>query len=554
MSEGAQRTAARIKKSRWGWIWALPLATVLVLGWLAIQAFAHPGVSVEVLFGTAAGVQPGQTRVAYKGLDIGVVKTVGLADDHRHVRMTLFLKPDARPLLGQGASFWIVGAKPSLTDFNSLKSVFAGSTIEMEPGHGPPARRFNGLDQPPPVPPGTPGRRFVLIARELGPVRKDSVVYFHGLEAGKVVGYALAGGQQVQADVFVQAPFDRLVHDGSQFWIDSPLQISGGVQGLAAQVVSPTALVAGAVAFDTPPVAMRTPASAPGRPFRLYADRQSAEVAPVGPQVPFSLALQGDVGELHVGAPVRMRGFVVGQVTALGFRFDARTGTIETPVQVALEPALMHIQGPEPAGGDWAPSMDAAMARLVAKGLRARIAQSPPLVGDRTVDLDIVPGAAPARLVRAADGRLQIPSTRADVDDIMAKADQLLTRASAVPIQQIGQDLRQITARVRSLVSSPKLADSLDHLDSALTQVDQTVHQVAPQVGPLVAKLRKTADDADSTVAAAHRIVGGDPTSQDADLPSALHQLSGAARSMRALADYLERHPEAIIQGKARAR
>ena len=36
----------------------------------------------------------------------------------------------------------------------------------------------------------------------------------------------------------------------------------------------------------------------------------------------------------------------------------------------------------------------------------------------------------------------------------------------------------------------------------------------------------------------------------DAQLGSMLQEMGGAARAMRVLADYLERHPEALIRGK----
>jgi ABC-type transporter Mla subunit MlaD len=119
-----------------------------------------------------------------------------------------------------------------------------------------------------------------------------------------------------------------------------------------------------------------------------------------------------------------------------------------------------------------------------------------------------------------------------------------------VPIQEIGEDVRAIAARTRSLVTSPQLKDSLDHVDSATAELDRAIQQAGPQIGPLAKKLRETADRLDATAASAERLVGGNAESQERDLPSALHSLTEAARSVRALADYLERHPESLIKGK----
>ena len=54
-----------------------------------------------------------------------------------------------------------------------------------------------------------------------------------------------------------------------------------------------------------------------------------------------------------------------------------------------------------------------------------------------------------------------------------------------------------------------------------------------------------------AVAASANAMVSGDGASQDASLPGTLHQLTDAARALRSLADYLSRHPEAIIRGKA---
>jgi hypothetical protein len=45
-------------------------------------------------------------------------------------------------------------------------------------------------------------------------------------------------------------------------------------------------------------------------------------------------------------------------------------------------------------------------------------------------------------------------------------------------------------------------------------------------------------------------LLDGDGDAQDSSLPEAIRQLNETARSIRTLADYLNRHPEALIRGK----
>jgi paraquat-inducible protein B len=186
---------------------------------------------------------------------------------------------------------------------------------------------------------------------------------------------------------------------------------------------------------------------------------------------------------------------------------------------------------------------------LIADGLRARLSQDPPLVGPREVKLDFVRNASSATLA-SENGMSIIPSIEsADIDDMTSKADQIITRFNGLPIKETGDKVLEIATRVDSLVASPRIHDSLEHIDRSVTQIDRTLEQVTPQIGPLMAQLRETANAADETTASANRMMGGDATSQN-DLPSALRELSDAARSIRVLADYLDRHPEALIRGK----
>ncbi len=55
---------ARRRNSRWpGLVWAVPLAALIVVTYLAVQAIAQRGVVVTVTFDRAAGARAGETKV-----------------------------------------------------------------------------------------------------------------------------------------------------------------------------------------------------------------------------------------------------------------------------------------------------------------------------------------------------------------------------------------------------------------------------------------------------------------------------------------------------------
>lgn len=380
----------------------------------------------------------------------------------------------------------------------------------------------------------------------------DTKVMLKGLQVGKVDHIALIDqASAVSVKLKLDGDVGPYLRTGTRFWL----------QGAQVSLTDPASLKA---ILAGPTIEMDPGPGAKTKTFKGLS--QSPAESPEGPQTPYLVRFQGAVGGLKPGAPVDLRGFRVGHVIGVSLAYDAGTGQLETPVTIALEPDRLHIHGvAPPVNGNWRPIVDDMLRTLIGRGLRAGLSQSPPLVGARQVDLEFVPGAKAQGLPPAGDieeiptapgSNLQSLTAKANqvmsrADDAMAHADEVLAKADEIPLADIGQNVRAITTRIRGLVSSPKISDAIAHVDATTAQLDQTVHQVSPNVEATVAKLRQTADQADATVAAAKRVVGGDALSQDGDVPSALRELTDAARAIRALANELQRHPELIIKGKS---
>ena len=403
MSErGPERTQAIVRRSRRaGFIWAVPIAAIGVALWLALRAIAQGGEKVEVLFDSAYGLEPGSSKVTYRGVQVGEVDSVAVTTDGRGASVTLRLDRAMDKYLRAGTRFWLVGAELSVTDLSAMRTLLSGPEVVMEPGPGERATRFHGLDRPPPVPGRTPGTAFVLTADRRGALREGSPVYYEGEAVGVIEAARLVGPHRFEFDAFVRAPFDKLVRADTRFWDAGAVQVSLRGAGLKAELVSPQALVEGAAAFDTPADAGAAPAAANGQTFPLYSDQRAAETAPIGPTVPYVVRVGGAVGDLPDGAPVRLRGFLVGRVAGRSLVWDARTGVLDAPVRIELDPERLHLGGPDPRA-----AVDSMLKRLVAQGLRARLAQEPPLVGGRVIDLDFAPGAGPRQALpfRRTDG------------------------------------------------------------------------------------------------------------------------------------------------------
>jgi paraquat-inducible protein B len=547
-------TEAIERRGRWpGLVWAVPLAALLVVAYLGLQALANRGYTVVVSFKTSGGAQAGDTPVVYKGVTVGRVVRIQIAPDASGVDMTLRLDPRAKGRLGANAKFWLIGAEPNLTDFASLKAAVSGVTIGVAPGVGEPTRHFVGLDQPPVVPPDTPGTPYALEGVEVGSTRSGAGIYYHGLEVGRVERVEITGVQTTRLLVFINAPYDRLVRPGSLFFSANAADLSITAGQVNASLGPGSSVITGGFEFDTPDAATSKPQSPAGSVFHFYPNEAEAADQPEGPQIQYRAVFDAAALRPQVNAPVWLSGVRIGRVLASHVVLPSGAEVPRTSLTLEIEPEKLEL----PVDGDAQARTDDALRRLIHGGYRLTVSQTPPLIGTASLTFVRSPGAQSGGAqsggaLSGAAPHLIPTSSGAGLEDLTTKVNAILDKVNGVPIQAIGQDVREITRHLRDLVSSPQLSDSLTHLDGTLTQADQMMTEAKPKVGPLIDKLNQAADEVSGAAAAGQALLSGEGAGQDSSLPDAIRQLNDAARSIRSLADYLGRHPEALVRGKTK--
>jgi paraquat-inducible protein B len=376
-------------------------------------------------------------------------------------------------------------------------------------------------------------------------------LFYRGQEIGKVTDVQLQNNV-FNINAFVFAPYDHYIRPGAQFWVSSPLKLGFNDNGLSASVEHPGAILDGGIEVDRDDNAPDVPQSIAGTHFALYAYQGEARAAASGPQLAYSMIFAGAAGGIDPGTPVRMLGFRVGAIKSVELMFDKKTGAPYSAVSTVLYPRRLGVVAPQNADDldAWRQATNVVIRRLLAQGYRAQLTQSPPAVGSLLITLTQVPNAPPASLGAGSPELIPSAATAGSLEELTGQLSQILAKVNTIPFDAIGKNVHDITAKVDQLVSSPEVADSLRHLDSTLAQADQMMKEASPQVGPLIKKLNQAADDVSGTAAAARGMLNGDDGKQDASLPAAIKQLTDAARSIRSLADYLGRHPEALIRGK----
>ena len=536
-------------------VWGIPLAALVIVGYLGVRAVLNRGEVVTVTFTRAAGARAGVTKVLYQGVEAGHLTKIEPNADGRRLDFHLRLVPAAKSGLNTNARFWLIGANPNFSDLSSLKAVVSGVAIGYAPGEGgEPADRFEGLDQAPLILPGDKGTRYSLEAHSLNSIHEGSIVLLHGQPIGKVIAIHFNGNKGFRLQAFIDQPYDSLIRPGARFWKISPLHLSFAGGGITANLAPLSTLLAGGIDLEvatTNPGDAQSPADTE---FPLYSSHNAAHQGLSGPTVRYEFAFDGDAGVLDETSAVTLLGYQIGEVESTRLAYNERTGAPYGIATAVLYPRQMQVnpgRGAQSTPGDWRAATDAALTRLIHLGYRARLQQSPPVLGDQSIALVRTAGASAAQLLNDGDiSRFPGAPGSSNLDDITAKADAFLNKLDAVPLEDIGANLRRITENLDRLMSSPELKDSLTHLHSTLTSIDALLHDVQPQIGPLIGKLNDAAAELSGTAAALRQVAESGGPNEDASLPEAIRQITEAARSIKTLTDYLDRHPEALIRGK----
>ncbi|HTB48186.1 MAG TPA: MlaD family protein [Acetobacteraceae bacterium] len=541
------------RRRRLSLIWAIPIVSALIGGWLAWRTLWERGPLITITFESASGLTAGQSHVRHKDVDMGLVERIGLSKDLQRVVVTVRMTREAEPLLTDKAQFWIVKPRFFAGAVSGLETLVSGSYIELQPSAagGKSTTTFTGVETPPVLTSDVPGHTFLLRAPRLGNITLGSPIFFRDLDAGEVLGWDIGNmAETVTVHAFVRAPYDQYVHDNSRFWNDSGAKVSLGPNGLQLQIDSLRAVLLGGIAFDTPDQGRGFAESQENHVFPLYDSEDAADSAAFPRRLHFVANFQSSVAGLSPAAAVTLHGIKIGDVSSVGLQYDKSLDSVVAPVHFSVEPERIGELN-LPSGGD----LDMKIADLVHRGLRVRLDSASLLTGQKQLAMDIYPDAPPAVLTKQGDTYI-IPVLPGGAEDIATAAGALMGKLDSIPFHQIGDNLSKLLVGLNGLVSGPELQQSLASLHTTLAGADTLVQRLnsstetLPQKLPdIIAELDGASKRLNALVASVQSGYGGNSDfSRDAN--RLLAQLSDTARSFRVLADLLTRHPEALIRGR----
>ncbi|ESQ13625.1 MAG TPA: MCE family protein [Chromatiaceae bacterium] len=297
----------------------------------------------------------------------------------------------------------------------------------------------------------------------------------------------------------------------------------------------------------------------------------------------------GSVQGLNVGAQVQFQGVPIGQVTEIGVDYLPDRNSFRIPVNYEIWPQSVHVIGGSKTEAD---VRHVLQSLIEEKGLRARLESVSVVTGQYLVALSTNPQLPKRSYTTPPGGPIRVPAiaaTRDVLEDMLGKLD----------LSALIKNATNTLAAVEELVKSRMLRDTLENLNGTLVETQTVITQLNAQikplgnrveqtlvdygnlaqtiqarVDPLADQLQQTSSDLSSlllglntqiepltdavitTLGDASRAMRNiasltsEGSSTRHDLDRLLAEATRAARSLRSLADYLERHPEALLQGK----
>jgi len=154
--------------------------------------------------------------------------------------------------------------------------------------------------------------------------------------------------------------------------------------------------------------------------------------------------------------------------------------------------------------------------------------------------LDFVPNAPKAEIQRQGEDWV-IPSQGGGLDNILAAFSNISGKLDRLPLDEIGANLN----------------NTLRSASGAMASVQELANGANRGLSPAFARLPAITSGLETAVTRAERMFGsidrsyGTNSDIQRELARAMVQVGDTARSIRLLADFLDRHPEALVRGRA---
>jgi paraquat-inducible protein B len=282
----------------------------------------------------------------------------------------------------------------------------------------------------------------------------------------------------------------------------------------------------------------------------------------------FILYFDGSVNGLRIGAPVKFKGVEVGSVKDIKLEMEPGRQVHKIPVIIEIDLKKVIRRGVTREE-----AMDPNTIReFVKQGMRGQLQTESLVTGVLYVGFDWFPDT-PLRFVQPPGRHFQyeeIPTVPTELEQAQDAIVRVIKKLDDIDLKALTDSLTKASEGVGQLANSPALKSivrSLDEnmpqlrgaildfrrltatADNNVTNVSADLRQTLTAAQSAIEQIAATMKEAQTTIVSVHATI--DPNSPTFyELTKSLREVSGAASSIRLLADSLDRNPQAAILGK----
>ena len=473
---------APVKTRRFGFslVWIVPIVAVLVGLSLVVHNLMQEGPTITLTFKTGAGLAANKTEVRYRNVVIGHVTEVALSDDQKNVNATVKLDKQAESFTREDSKFWVVRPRIGAGGVSGIDTLLSGDYIGADIGQSSTrVKHFIGLENPPAITYGEPGKHFTLHTQDLGSLDIGSPVYYRKIPVGQVVAYALdQEGKGVDVEIFIHAPNDAFVSANTRFWNASGIDVEVGANGFALKTESLSSILVGGIAFRAPDYNPNDTAASENQRFELFADQAGALAPPAGKAQYLALRFDQAMRGLKVGAPVEFLGVEIGRVVAVKLDFDEVKRSFPVNVGIVIYPQRLgraHEKMLKVLQHD--PNDEASAAKLIGtfidNGLRAQARSGNLLTGQLYIALDFFPKAEKVAFDPTARP-VVIPTIPGSLELLQEQLQTMVDKLNRLPLERIAGNLDANLVELRKGLTQFN-ARTLPGVQNTLAEVSNTL-------------------------------------------------------------------------------
>lgn len=537
-----------IKKNHWSLLWLLPLLALGAGLYLTYQRLSSVGENITINFKTAEGLEAKKTQIRYRNLDVGTVTDISLGDDLKTIVVKAQMNKTADRLLTKDAKFWVVKPQISAAGITGLNTIISGSYIALEPGTSEEqSDTFAGIENPPLTNSSEPGVRIHLTSNSVNGINVGSPVYYRGFRAGTVEQIKFNENfNKINIDVFINAPYDKLINNNTKFWNASGFDFKFSPRGADVSVQSMETLFLGGISFTNQNMLVdQKGALDPNKKFMLYASEDNINDPSNITNQYYILYFQGDPSGLADGAPVLFDGIQVGEVRDIRLIYDTKRKKTIVPVLISITPQWIYPAG-EKEDKDNQPNYTQLIPNLVKDGLHASLETDNLFTGSKKIVLKLLPDdVGELRQDLYSDYQILPSISGGGFNQIAESVGDIVNTVKNLPLEPLVKHLDSAVQSIASAAQTPGIQNLGASLQKTLDQLQQTSGNANLTIQQLNQELRSLSSQLQETM------YGMSPdSSMYYKLQETLNTVQQTANSFNQLMQTLNKKPNALILGK----